>query len=59
MPEAGCVTWECIQFPVGLAVDGERRAALLSWGHRDHETLLSYLALGGEGGLLSRMQPVW
>jgi len=53
--EGGCVTVDCIQFPVGLVLDRPRRMALLSWGHRDQETLLTWLALHGDGGLLDRM----
>lgn len=43
--DAACVTWDCIQFPVSLTVDHAHGRLLLSWGSRDHETLISWFEL--------------
>ena len=53
--DAACVTWDCIQFPVSLTVDHSNERVLVSWGNRDHETLVSWFQLRW---LLSRLQPL-
>lgn len=53
--DAACVTWDCIQFPVSLTVDHPHERVLVSWGNRDHETLISWFKLRW---LLARLQPL-